>query len=197
MKTGEIIRKLRKDSKMTQKDFAAKLEISPSYLSELENGKRNLNISTINKLAKKLDVSTTFLLNGASTVNDIEKEAEMTGFDFSELMEKYLEEQDIDPMEYQLRELVLNGFLEFMENPEYDLQKLVIFRSIFYFWENIDKSDANTDLKQSLTNALSMILSNMAFVSNQISSYKTKDDMYDDVLERNNLVFDKLRKGII
>ena len=25
MKTGEIIRKLRKDSKMTQKDFAAKL----------------------------------------------------------------------------------------------------------------------------------------------------------------------------
>lgn len=65
MKIGEAIRQIRKERKMTQKDFAKILEISPSYLSELENGKRNLNISTINKIAEKLEVPPNYLITKA------------------------------------------------------------------------------------------------------------------------------------
>lgn len=65
MKIGEAIRQIRKERKMTQKDFANILEISPSYLSELENGKRNLNISTINKIAEKLEIPPSYLINKA------------------------------------------------------------------------------------------------------------------------------------
>lgn len=39
---------------MTQKDFAEKIGLSRSYLSELESGKRSVSVDTLEKIVKKM-----------------------------------------------------------------------------------------------------------------------------------------------
>lgn len=53
---GKNIVSMRKDRKMTQEDLCGIAQIDRSYLSEIENGKMNVTIKALVKIANALDV---------------------------------------------------------------------------------------------------------------------------------------------
>ena len=56
MKLSEKLIVLRKESGWSQEDFADKLGTTPTYVSNLENAKRNTRIDYIDHIATVLDV---------------------------------------------------------------------------------------------------------------------------------------------
>ncbi|TRL62248.1 helix-turn-helix transcriptional regulator [Staphylococcus hominis] len=71
MNIGDNIKKIRKEKKITQSELASSLQISQSYLSDLENNRKNLGIKTIEKIAKKLNVSVAYLTSGNKMLSDL------------------------------------------------------------------------------------------------------------------------------
>lgn len=59
--TNEIIRSLREDRDLTQKQIAELLGTSANYYGDYENGKREITLSRIIKLADYYDVSMDYL----------------------------------------------------------------------------------------------------------------------------------------
>lgn len=63
IKVGEIIKAKREEKKCSLIDFAARVGISPGYLSQLENGKKtNPKLEIILKVIKELDLDIDMLL---------------------------------------------------------------------------------------------------------------------------------------
>lgn len=56
-KLGNKIRKLREDRKMTQEDLAYQSEVDFSYINQIENGKRNVTVNVLERIAKALHVT--------------------------------------------------------------------------------------------------------------------------------------------
>ena len=56
-KLGENIKKIRIKKKMTQGDICRKLNMDRGYMSAIENGKKNITLLQLEKLAKALNVS--------------------------------------------------------------------------------------------------------------------------------------------
>ena len=56
-KLGDNIRRIRLAKGMTQGDLCRKLEVDRGYMSNVESGKKNPTLSTIERIAKALDVS--------------------------------------------------------------------------------------------------------------------------------------------
>lgn len=56
-KLGENIKKIRLAKGMTQGDLCRKLEVDRAYMSNIESGKKNPTLSTIERVAKALGVS--------------------------------------------------------------------------------------------------------------------------------------------
>jgi transcriptional regulator with XRE-family HTH domain len=54
---GKRIRELRKERKLNQEEFAKLLNTSQEYVSNLEKGKKNPRLSTLQKIAKILKVN--------------------------------------------------------------------------------------------------------------------------------------------
>jgi len=71
MNIGSTIKAIRKQRKMTQQQLADEMKISRSYLSDIENGNKNPSTKTLESLAKKLNVSITYLTTGMKTLNDL------------------------------------------------------------------------------------------------------------------------------
>jgi len=63
MTLGERIKQLRNEAGLTQKEFAAKLNIGLSTLACYETDKREMPFETLILIADFFDVSTDFLLN--------------------------------------------------------------------------------------------------------------------------------------
>jgi len=61
-KFGENMKKIRLEKGMSQGDICRSLELDRAYISNVENGKQNLTISTMEKVAKALGVSIDTLL---------------------------------------------------------------------------------------------------------------------------------------
>lgn len=61
-KLGENIKKLRTKKKMTQGDVCRALDMDRGYMSAIENGKKNITISQLERLAQALGVSVDKLL---------------------------------------------------------------------------------------------------------------------------------------
>ena len=61
-KLGRNLKKIRTQNKMSQGDIARALKLDRGYISNIENGKKNPTIATIEKLAKALGVSADELL---------------------------------------------------------------------------------------------------------------------------------------
>ena len=59
---GENMKKIRLEKSMSQGDICRALELDRAYISNVENGKQNLTISTMEKVAKVLGVSVDQLL---------------------------------------------------------------------------------------------------------------------------------------
>ncbi|HSH50680.1 MAG TPA: helix-turn-helix transcriptional regulator [Bacteroidales bacterium] len=57
MKIGIRIKELREIQNMSQKDLSYSSDLDRSYIASVENGKRNISIVNIEKIAKALDVS--------------------------------------------------------------------------------------------------------------------------------------------
>ena len=56
-KFGENMKKIRLKKGMSQGDICRALDLDRAYISNVENGKQNLTISTMEKIAKALGVS--------------------------------------------------------------------------------------------------------------------------------------------
>ncbi|MEJ7508532.1 transcriptional regulator with XRE-family HTH domain [Staphylococcus simulans] len=67
MKFGQNIKQIRKRMNITQSELATKMGISQSYLSDIENGRKNPSIKTVKKLADSLGLSVTDLFNDNTT----------------------------------------------------------------------------------------------------------------------------------
>lgn len=61
-KLGENIRRMRLEKEMTQGDLCDKIGADVAYISNVENGKKNPTLATIERIAKALGVSTDELL---------------------------------------------------------------------------------------------------------------------------------------
>lgn len=53
---GDNLKRIRTQKGMSQGDVASKIGADRSYISGIENGKRNITLSTMDKLAKALGV---------------------------------------------------------------------------------------------------------------------------------------------
>lgn len=62
IKLGQNLKKIRTQKKMSQGDMARTLGVDRGYISNIENGKKNPTLATIDKLAKVLGVSADELL---------------------------------------------------------------------------------------------------------------------------------------
>lgn len=71
MNIGDNLKKIRKERKINQTEFAKSLDISQSYLSDLENGRKNISMNTVQKIAKKLNVSVGYLTSGNKMYSDL------------------------------------------------------------------------------------------------------------------------------
>ena len=70
---GEKLRTARKDKKLSLRKLAATADVSPSLLSQIENGRANPSVMTLYSVASALDVPITFFFS------DKEAEAQETG----------------------------------------------------------------------------------------------------------------------
>lgn len=59
---GTLIKKARKEKKISQKDFAEMLDMPATTLSNYENGNRNMSIDVLRKIALKLNLSIDYML---------------------------------------------------------------------------------------------------------------------------------------
>ena len=56
-KFGKRLKELRLQSNLSQEDLALKAEIDRTYMTSVENGKRNISIKNIYKILTALDIS--------------------------------------------------------------------------------------------------------------------------------------------
>ena len=61
-KLGQNMKRIRTKKNMSQGDIARALEVDKGYISNIESGKKNLTLATIQKLADALKVSADELL---------------------------------------------------------------------------------------------------------------------------------------
>ena len=61
-KLGNNIKKIRTQKKMSQGDICRALDMDRGYMSAIENGKKNITIQQLERLAKALGVSVDKLL---------------------------------------------------------------------------------------------------------------------------------------
>ena len=61
---GDRIKEIRRELRLSQKTFAQALEISSSYMSEIESGKKNPGFEVLNRLTDKYNVNLSYLFTG-------------------------------------------------------------------------------------------------------------------------------------
>lgn len=73
---GKNVRYYRYQNRLTQEKVAERCELSPRYLSDIENGKGNISVDTLNKLATILKVKP-YLLIKKQNINRLPKKVNM------------------------------------------------------------------------------------------------------------------------
>ena len=70
MDIGNRIQEIRKASNMTAKELSERIDVSPSFISAVENNASKLSLATLSKICHALDVTlTTFFNQEASAVD--------------------------------------------------------------------------------------------------------------------------------
>ena len=75
IKTGNLIKELRTEKGLTQKELAEKLNVSTAAVSKWENGKGFPDISILEKLSSELGISITELVKGERTEETTESDS--------------------------------------------------------------------------------------------------------------------------
>ena len=71
---GERLRGIREGMQMTREEFSEKIDITDSFLGQIERGERSLSVKTLKKVVKYTGVSADYLLFGKDSKNNtIEK----------------------------------------------------------------------------------------------------------------------------
>ena len=68
--TGERLRGVRESMKMNREEFSEKIDITDSFLGQIERGERALSVKTLRKIVKYTGVSADYLLFGKDTNNE-------------------------------------------------------------------------------------------------------------------------------
>lgn len=88
---GEQVRIAREQAKLTQEQFAERIEVSPQYISDLERGVVGISIPTLKRACVALGVSSDQILFGTVSENRnaaIEKRcANLSDKDFAALLD--------------------------------------------------------------------------------------------------------------
>ena len=63
MKVGNRIREIRKELQLSQEALAYKAEVDRTYVTDVENGRRNISIEILEKLINALEVSISEFFN--------------------------------------------------------------------------------------------------------------------------------------
>jgi transcriptional regulator with XRE-family HTH domain len=89
---SQNIRRFRSYHKLTQADFAEKIDISIPFLSDIENGKKWISPTTLAKMADALDIEAYELLKPEylipdNTVNILEKYTDDIYRNFGKILE--------------------------------------------------------------------------------------------------------------
>ena len=72
-KIGNRIKELREQKEMSQKDLSYSADLDRSYIASVENGKRNISIVNIEKIAIALEVSLKDFFNNITFEQNGEK----------------------------------------------------------------------------------------------------------------------------
>lgn len=96
MDLGKAIKICRNQRGLTQTELAGKAEISVSYLSLMEKGKRDPAISVLNKLCDVLGIPLNLLLFIASSKDELKGLPEELFEKLSSLTLKLMKEEDSD-----------------------------------------------------------------------------------------------------
>ena len=67
---GERLRSIREQMHMTREEFSEKIDITDSFLGQIERGERALSVKTLKKVVKYTGVSAEYLLFGKITNNE-------------------------------------------------------------------------------------------------------------------------------
>lgn len=57
LKVGQRIKELRKQLELSQEGLAYKAEVDRTYVTDVENGRRNVSLEILERIIKALDVS--------------------------------------------------------------------------------------------------------------------------------------------
>lgn len=68
---GERLREIRENMHMTREEFSEKIDITDSFLGQIERGERSLSVKTLKKVVKYTGASADYLLFGKNSKNDI------------------------------------------------------------------------------------------------------------------------------
>jgi transcriptional regulator with XRE-family HTH domain len=63
LKVGQRIKELRKELELSQEALALKAEVDRTYMTDVENGRRNISIEILEKIIRALEVSFTEFFN--------------------------------------------------------------------------------------------------------------------------------------
>ena len=66
---GDRFREIREARKLTQEQVAEKAAMSKGFLSEIENGKRNVSSEYLLRIANSLSASVDYLLRGTTEIS--------------------------------------------------------------------------------------------------------------------------------
>lgn len=107
---GKIIRTFRKQRNMTLKDLALKAEISPSYLSQIENDIVNMNISVLENISKALNVPIYmfFIQENIDNISHVQKEARTRVMREDKVEKELLVNSDVFPDDVHIMNIPAN-----------------------------------------------------------------------------------------
>lgn len=63
LKVGQRVKTLRKELELSQEALALKAEVDRTYMTDVENGRRNISLEILEKIIKALGVSFTEFFN--------------------------------------------------------------------------------------------------------------------------------------
>lgn len=109
MNVGERIKALRQDSKLTLRELSQKVDISISFLSDIENGRSNPSLERLKDIAKALDTTTSYLLGEEPTPtpessSDVINEALKNDPELKEFWDKLVEREDLKLLMSQVKD---------------------------------------------------------------------------------------------
>ncbi|AAK79545.1 transcriptional regulator with XRE-family HTH domain [Clostridium acetobutylicum] len=75
---GDRIRNSRKSKNYTQENLAEYLDVSTVYVSKIECGKTKINLETLMKICKFLNITPSYILTGSTTDSENYQKNEIT-----------------------------------------------------------------------------------------------------------------------